>query len=753
MKKRHVVIFLTMMIMLCLTFAACGKNKHEFKTEWSKDGEYHWHECVAKKHDDVSDKDKHKFDNGVITAAATLESEGVRTFTCTVCGYQKTETVAKLDPSHEHTFNTSVWEKDGDNHWHPATCEHTNEKGDFAPHAFDKEVVKEEYLASAATVADSAKYYKSCVCGLKGAETFNYGSSLNAADNEVKLSEGVTGFDKTYDGEPVSISADSFTANGAAITLQYKLKTAGDETYGNIAPKNAGAYVVKATSAATAEYKSATFECDFTISKKAIANVNFNAEYDGNDQMIIANSSGLLAASGVIAGDDVSLDIQFDGSVVGSTGFDIAEITGADKDNYDFTSAVLDCEIVARKLPLPASLNFTRNASDKKLNAVAKLTENVIEGDEVWLLNETDDIRYPAVYNFKASKLSLSDPNYEIAVDDNADVTLTVVNDEKFLMSITDVFAVSGQGIVLAGKIYSGEVAVGDELILSDSSKVVTVKKISINKINLTSAVKGQEIAILTDTIERSDVSRYQVVYKADEKSEYNAAEINFTFDSSSARRTPVTNNTPIRVEFYTLTALSGETDTASAAIIDGVAKFADPSTEMVIPGETGKMNVILYNNLPIEEDMFVVVMAKKSSGAYEYVGTGVISALNSHTHDQNYKNMGVCDECKYANPEIKTLAYNDADYYITTVDFEAGKSYYFKVTIRAFNAENDPDDLRWHLSVSCGYQIYEATVYLPSGETVDDSDLECNNIYYIRIDAKSNESGVEISVEDSDSM
>ena len=37
---------------------------------------------------------------------------------------------------HVHTFNTAVWEHDDDYHWHPATCEHTTQKGDKAKHEF-----------------------------------------------------------------------------------------------------------------------------------------------------------------------------------------------------------------------------------------------------------------------------------------------------------------------------------------------------------------------------------------------------------------------------------------------------------------------------------------------------------------------------------------------------------------------------------------------------------------------------------------
>lgn len=38
--------------------------------------------------------------------------------------------------THVHTFSQD-WEGDDNNHWHKATCEHSDEKGDLAPHSFD----------------------------------------------------------------------------------------------------------------------------------------------------------------------------------------------------------------------------------------------------------------------------------------------------------------------------------------------------------------------------------------------------------------------------------------------------------------------------------------------------------------------------------------------------------------------------------------------------------------------------------------
>lgn len=154
MKKRLLTILLSLVAATCLTFAlsACGekkteceKNGHSFSTGWLNDATDHWHKCANC--NEVSDKAAHVYDNdvdatcntcgyeraahtahtagtvwendetnhwhvctasgceekldtaahtwnaGEITTPATFTSDGVKTYTCTVCEKAKTETV------------------------------------------------------------------------------------------------------------------------------------------------------------------------------------------------------------------------------------------------------------------------------------------------------------------------------------------------------------------------------------------------------------------------------------------------------------------------------------------------------------------------------------------------------------------------------------------------------------------------------------------------------------------------------------
>ena len=154
MKKRLLTILLSLVAATCLTFALtacdgnkteCEKNGHSFATEWTSDATDHWHKCANC--NEVSDKAAHVYDNdvdatcntcgyeraahtahtagtvwendetnhwhvctasgceekldtaahtwnaGEITTPATFTSDGVKTYTCTVCEKAKTETV------------------------------------------------------------------------------------------------------------------------------------------------------------------------------------------------------------------------------------------------------------------------------------------------------------------------------------------------------------------------------------------------------------------------------------------------------------------------------------------------------------------------------------------------------------------------------------------------------------------------------------------------------------------------------------
>ena len=259
MKRKSFIAILAIAMVLVLSLAvltACNKNKHEFSSEWKNDETSHWHECMTKKHNDVADKADHTFDAGVVTTPATETTEGVLTLTCTVCGFQKTKSIDKLE--HVHTFDMTKWSYDTENHWHPATCAHTDEKKDLAAHNWNAGVITK----TADYGVEGEKTFTCTTCSATRKETI---PATPPKYNTLTFDGGLE-LSKTYDGTPVVLNPENVHFNGnGALTIEYKLEDEDDSTYTTTAPTDAGEYIVRARVAGTAEWYGISNTKSFTI--------------------------------------------------------------------------------------------------------------------------------------------------------------------------------------------------------------------------------------------------------------------------------------------------------------------------------------------------------------------------------------------------------------------------------------------------------------------------------------------------------
>lgn len=259
MKRKSLFTILAIAIVFVLSLSvltACNKNKHEFSSEWKNDETSHWHECMTKKHNDVADKADHTFDAGVVTTPATETTEGVLTLTCTVCGFQKTKSIDKLE--HVHTFDMTKWSYDNDKHWHPATCAHTDLKKDEAEHAWNEGVITK----TADYGVEGEKTFTCTTCSATRKETI---PATPPKYNTLTFDGGLE-LSKTYDGTPVVLNPENVHFNGnGALTIEYKLEDEDDSTYTTTAPTDAGEYIVRARVAGTAEWYGISNTKSFTI--------------------------------------------------------------------------------------------------------------------------------------------------------------------------------------------------------------------------------------------------------------------------------------------------------------------------------------------------------------------------------------------------------------------------------------------------------------------------------------------------------
>ena len=348
MKRKTFIAILAIAMVLVLSLAvltACNNKKHDFSSKWEYDETSHWHECMTKKHSDVADKADHTFDAGNITTPPTEDAAGVKTLTCTVCGYQKTESVPQLG----HTFDMDNWKYDAQTHWHPATCAHTDLKKDEAQHTWNEGVITKH--SDYGVVGE--KTFTCTVCKATKIEPID---ALDAKDNEIVLKEGKT-FGKEYDGEVVSITKDDFVIEGnREPAFMFKAKGADDNTYAATAPKKAGEYTVKVSVAATAEWKGATKTFDFEIAKKELTVAAATKAYDGNVTIE-------ATPDGVVAGDAVTATITMDSKNVGAIVKEVA-LAGADKDNYVIDKTKVTASITKKDITkdIP-NMNYFYNAT------------------------------------------------------------------------------------------------------------------------------------------------------------------------------------------------------------------------------------------------------------------------------------------------------------------------------------------------------------------------------------------------------
>ena len=96
------------------TCNSCGKTRteavealgHKYRSNWSIDvvatcstkgsKSHHCTRCDSKIDITEISTTMHSWDKGVVTKPATVKEEGVKTYTCTVCGAERTETIARL---------------------------------------------------------------------------------------------------------------------------------------------------------------------------------------------------------------------------------------------------------------------------------------------------------------------------------------------------------------------------------------------------------------------------------------------------------------------------------------------------------------------------------------------------------------------------------------------------------------------------------------------------------------------------------
>ena len=445
------------------TCSKCGRTKtapigkldhvHTFDTtRWDSDAENHWRPATCSHTDEKESIEKHIWNEGVVTTEPTETTEGVKTYTCTKCGRTKTATIGQLD--HVHTFDTTRWEYDTANHWHPATCPHTDEKNATAPHEWNDG----EITTPADYGVEGEKTYTCAVCSATRTETI---AALAAKDNVISFASDLS-LDKVYDGTAVAVDAAKVNRKGdGAITIEYRRED--ESAYSTVEPKDAGTYYVRASVAPTAEWLGGKIEKEFTIEQHSLS-LSKNVYECKIDQTLESGKFGLECIN------------------------------------------------------------------------VAEETNNVVE----WVtIGVPDQYRAAGIHNIVAHKLIVDNPNF--VIESNATVRFTVWDAPEFYAGIQDVLSITGRGTVLVVQISSGTVNIGDELYINELGKVFTVTAMEKSGQAVETANAGDTVGLLTKDVTKDEVKRGYTITKIDTVASYD--KFTATIRVSEDKKTPLPNN------------------------------------------------------------------------------------------------------------------------------------------------------------------------------------------------------------------
>jgi len=185
--------------------------------------------------------------------------------------------------------------------------------------------------------------------------------------------------------------------------------------------------------------------------------------------------------------------------------------------------------------------------------------------------------------------------------------------EKAFLMSVEDVFTISGRGTVATGRIERGKVRVGEEVEIVGIKPTVktVVTGVEMFRKVLDEGVAGDNVGCLLRGVKREDVERGQVLAQPGSITPHTKyeAEVYVLTKEEGGRHTPFFNG--YRPQFYFRT-----TDvTGTVALNEGV--------EMVMPGDNTRMLVELLTPIAMDEGLRFAI---REGG--RTVGAGVVTKI-----------------------------------------------------------------------------------------------------------------------------
>ena len=635
------------------TCSTCGYQKeeilpklehtHRASSQYFSDANDHWHICLGC--EQPIDKAAHQFGAGVVKIEATEHNPGLKVYTCSVCHYEKEETLPKLEHTH---VEKAEWKSDATRHWHE--CEGCEEKLSLANHTASDWIIDTQ-----ADYGVPGLRHKECTVCHRELER----EPISALAPETDSVNILVGLDKTYDGNAVTLDiANIEVASNRTPTIEWY---EGNTKLAS-APVNAGSYSVKAFVPSTERWSDA-YDIEYFTIAKANGNIYdvdisaLNKEYDGTP----ADINQITFSTNV----EVPLLVEWykDETLLPSAPVDAGDYSiklYSDDDNFIDTSYTGYFTISKKTLTLPSLDDIYLPEGEY----VTLSEENgVIAGETVELYPDNDD--HLCIGRYTDVALHITDDNYVLSGAAVASKYLVYedISPYAVVKSVVTVKVGLNTFYVVSVSLIEGTIEVNKPLYLP-TGETITPLSLSLDKTTtnmLSYADSGDKVLqisasgpkpeagqIITDRIDHTDT----VVFKAI---------LYLHTEAEGGRHSPIMDGyKPSKIKMSDIDIVTS----------DITIKFIG-DREMLLPGETAEVYFILGSKIPLRVGMTFDILEGTA-----IVGDGMISRLVEEEHD--YSGDGVCT-CGHSivetisDPAAISKVFTADTYYYFKAPFEAG--------------------------------------------------------------------------------
>ena len=277
--------------------------------------------------------------------------------------------------------------------------------------------------------------------------------------------------------------------------------------------------------------------------------------------------------------------------------------------------------LLARQVNVPhlvVFLNKVDQVDDEELLELVEMEVRELLDYYDFPGNDTPIIKGSALVAMESSATDSSDPAYACIKELMAAVDSYIPEptrdlDKDFLMSVEDVFTISGRGTVATGQIERGIVKVGEEIEITGirETQNTTVTGVEMFRKSLDQGQAGDNVGILLRGLKREEIERGQVICKPGSITPHTKfkGQVYVLDKDEGGRHTPFFSN--YRPQFYFRT-----TDvTGVVALPSGV--------EMVMPGDNVEVSIELISPIAMEKE---VRFAIREGG--RTIGSGVVTKV-----------------------------------------------------------------------------------------------------------------------------